>query len=753
MARSKSLTALWRRILPDAAFVVLALGLCLLFFWRIVTPNLADRAAFPKGDFVEQFYPSFFYKAQALTQGRLPLWNPYVYGGHPFLADIQSAVFYPITLVTIALTSRGGPSIFALEVEAIFHFFLASVFTYFLAKRLVKGRFGAMVAALVFTYAGYLTSYPSQQLSILEVQVWLPLVLLLADMALEASDTRQRLGLLALGSMALAFSTLAGHPMSSMYVIYTLIAYFLYKGYWQIRAQRLALWSRPAGALLGQFALFLALGLGLAAVQLVPTYEFTRLSTRAVLSYKAAEWGFPLKDVVQVLLPGLVSQYSPMYLGILPLILAALGLLRGPRRWIAFWVVLGGTALLLSFGGHTFLYGFFRQAIPGISIFRNQERAIFLFSFAASLLAGYGGQWLVGATTTDDDLLHKAARFLWWVALGGVVFFLFLFVAEVSTERLAKWIDAGALLVILLFLSAAVVQLRWRPGGNMVLVGILAVAVALFDLFSVNWRTNLAETKPEDYFASTIITQRLQEETESYRTDNEFRLPLTYGSVYRIADIRGASPLQMQRYKDLTSTLPRERVWQLLNVKYLLTWEGGKGESLTHLLSEKLHGEDSHLYQWQTPLPRAYVVYEAVVEPDDQKALQRLASSAFEPKRAVILSEAPGLELEIKPAVPSSVNIISYLPEKVVLQARLPENGILVLSENYYPGWQAKVDGVATPILRANVTQRAIALAGGEHSVELVFDPLSLKLGAAISGLALMICLGLMGLWWHQGRP
>ena len=80
----------------------------LIFFWRILTPNALDRGSFSTGDFSEQFYAFARFSYDELAQGRLPLWNPYTYAGHPFLADVQSAVFYPPSLLVMALSTLFG---------------------------------------------------------------------------------------------------------------------------------------------------------------------------------------------------------------------------------------------------------------------------------------------------------------------------------------------------------------------------------------------------------------------------------------------------------------------------------------------------------------------------------------------------------------------------------------------------------------------------------------------------------------------
>ena len=87
----------------DVALLLLLAALVALFFWRILSPNPADRAQFPAGDFTDQFYAFRLYEARAFSEGRIPLWSENFNSGHPFLADIQSAVFYPLALANILL--------------------------------------------------------------------------------------------------------------------------------------------------------------------------------------------------------------------------------------------------------------------------------------------------------------------------------------------------------------------------------------------------------------------------------------------------------------------------------------------------------------------------------------------------------------------------------------------------------------------------------------------------------------------------
>jgi hypothetical protein len=186
-----------RTWLSEAAIIAALMLLPLLFWWRLWAPDPADRAVIPEGDFTSQYYPLQLFAARELAAGRLPAWDPYLNAGQPGLADIQTGAYYPLNLLpNLVLALLGLPfGIGMLAWQVVVHFSLASLFTYLLIRhlarragaRLAAARFAGAVAALSFTYAGYLTSFPVQQITILETAVWLPLVLFFLDRAFHSS--------------------------------------------------------------------------------------------------------------------------------------------------------------------------------------------------------------------------------------------------------------------------------------------------------------------------------------------------------------------------------------------------------------------------------------------------------------------------------------------------------------------------------------------------------------------------------------
>src|SRR5437762_3179719 len=202
-----------RRISVDLLSVILLVILCWLFYWRLLTPNPLNQQSLVEGDFSGQFVAFAHYQAVRFAQGEVPLWNPYNYGGHPFLADTQAAVFYPPRLLTIAiLNSTGGSTpqrmYDALQQEMVFHALIASLLMYAFVRRLTLGELhsvaAGLVAGLTFAYGGYLTGYPQLQLAVMEAGVWLPLALLGIHEATRADRVRWRW--IGVAGLALALS-------------------------------------------------------------------------------------------------------------------------------------------------------------------------------------------------------------------------------------------------------------------------------------------------------------------------------------------------------------------------------------------------------------------------------------------------------------------------------------------------------------------------------------------------------------------
>jgi hypothetical protein len=809
-------TAQSRNWLPEAIVIIVLFLLPCLFFWQLWAPNPADRATIPAGDFTEQYYPLHLFAAREWAQGRLPLWDPYIYAGQPALADIQSGALYPLNLlVTLLLAGAGlGFPLWALEAQVILHFSLASVFTYLLVRRLSHSRFAAVVSALTFTYSGYLTSFPVQQVTILRTAVWLPLVLFLLDLATEDGDpvhgrfpaSSSRFWFyVTLAGLAFGCSILAGHPQTAMHVFYASAAYFAFKVWrrtWQgpfsnkaqpqtdepnhvilsERSERRISSRRPGtgcfafaqhdrqnldpsarvrlmkmhsivGGLAG-ILVFALVALGLAAVQLLPTLEFIRLSPRAAIDYETASWGFFRHEVMSFLFPGYFGG-SPQYVGILPMILTAMAVFFERRQHDkVFWAGLGLAALLLSFGRHTFLYNVFYILVPGFGWVRNQERVILLFSFSLAILAGYGATLLVRpipkVLRPSFQSFYQTLKRLGLVGLALTAFFYYgwlqgnqegadpnFFAAALRHHVFNLLLFGGVLLLLALRLSRGASR-RWLMA--------LCVGIIAFNLFTINWQFNLQDATEEGHFPQMGATDYLRGklvEGEFLRVSTAGLLPGAgnAGIIYGLYDVAGNSPLHLASLEKFEAQVNERRRWQLLNVAYVFDSRDLDREDLEFTYVKR----GVRTYRVREAWPHAWAVHEAVVAAGDEETWAVLNTPDFDPARRVVLPHEPGLALPGGDTTGSRVDIVEYTPTRMSLQADMVDNGLLVLSDVYYPGWQARVDGQVVPIYRANYLLRAVPVAAGQHRVEVYYDPPLFKVGLAITVLTLLASGALLG--------
>jgi hypothetical protein len=718
--------------------VVILLFLCLLFFWRVLTPDALDRRWFSSGDFTDQFFAFRTFMAEELWSGRLPLWNPFTFSGAPFLADIQSAVYYPIGLLVILFSGQGGLPLVAVEIEVILHYFLASLFVYLFVKHLTRSRVAGLASGIIYAYGSYLTSYPKLQMAILEGQTWVPLALLAISLA--ADEERQGRGRrsaawLMLGGVALGLSALAGHGQTLLLAAYTVLAYLIFKFF--------ALWWAQDGrgkvALAARLLLLPAVALGLGAAQLIPSFEYMQLSTRAQMSFSRASGGFLFSDLLALVLPGL----RVIYVGILPLILAILALVLKRRRETIFWGIMALLALLLSLGGKTFVFTFLYLFAPGFNLFKGQERALQVFSLAVAILAGYGTAMLEHPMARTAKHRYAAiCCLLRWATIGAVVLAILAYWGTLlnppEVGEVSDLLERSVLLVILLVLSTAVLHLRLRRRLEGWRLGLLLIPILVFDLFSLNLGRDLQRFRARDRFQPPPVVQFLQNQPAPFRIWHERQLPGNFGVVWRLEDTGGISPLRLERYQRFLNALPNDRARSLLNVQVAFTWEHVLPDG--HLVEEYSDPEqDAYFFRIEGAAPPAYVVYSAQIELDDSAALKRLAAPDFDPRQQVILAQDPGLELP--GAGSATVEILERLPNRLVLEVDTDADGILVLSEIDYPGWQATVDGRQVPILRANTLFRALPLQAGQHRIEMVFKPWTVFVGLAISVLTLLVVL------------
>jgi hypothetical protein len=164
-----------------------------------------------------------------------------------------------------------------------------------------------------------------------------------------------------------------------------------------------------------------------------------------------------------------------------------------------------------------------------------------------------------------------------------------------------------------------------------------------------------------------------------------------------------------------------------------------------------VHSGDVKIYQNLDVLPRAFVVHQAEIIPDSDQQVARLRDPHFDPARAIILADGAPLAGQGG----GDAQVMVYTPEKIVVQANTDTSGYLLLTDAYYPGWLATIDGQPAEILRADVMFRAVRLEPGAHRVQFEYRPATLYWGSRVSAVALLLWLvALIGVvrWRKSGN-
>jgi hypothetical protein len=463
-----------KKILPYAAIAFLPFVL----YWKLFHPDPDERQIF-RGDFLNQHYVWKSYALSRVKALELPLWNPHILGGEAFHANPQVGIFYPPTYLLLPFHSDGRVSYVALEAYQLLHQAFGGAGMLLFMRSLGVGTMGALASAAVFLFTGFFTT-PGHQAIILTAS-FLPWVLLSIKRLFERAGPLRSVVV----AVSLAMMILAGHPQVAYYGILLACAFSLFEGGFR--------------ASLTRFLPALLLGVGVAFVQLLPTYDLASESNRVELGYEySTSFGFSpyfLSAVLaprgQVPLPG-QDPAAPLhaYAGIGTLFLAFIGIVISKDRTRIFFSAAALVALLLSFGKDSPIYDFFYAALPGLGSFRVPYRFLGIWTLGGSVLAGLGIEAMATATRKDRARLRRIAQgafvallALWlWAAL--VHIRLLANPGNLEPEDVERVVGSSlwaVLLAALFFLSFLLFLWRHRDRYALpAMVGLVAIDMAAF---------------------------------------------------------------------------------------------------------------------------------------------------------------------------------------------------------------------------------------------------------------------------------
>ena len=438
--------------------------------------------------------------------------------------------------------------------------------------------------------------------------------------------------------------------------------------------------------------------------------------------------------------------------------------------------------LLFALGSYTPLYPFFYKYFPLFSTLRYPVKFLFLFVFYLCVAAGLGldvlrnrfskmrhpPYWCQGLLIT---VVMAMAALFWFARLHpeGIyaltqqwdLTFLKPAFLPMVLHNFNRLLVMTVLLLLVIFFG---LRHRLVRLGSPILLMLLALDLFLgnrgyalkLDAAGFHAENNIIRTlkADPDLFRFYVLPEvkELQVPPKSYAEDFQMRkeiLDVDLMMEHRLFDIYGYNIPIQPRYENLRSLIfskPLASIMpllDLLNVKYVLTDKPVELKGLSWILDGPA---TSRLYENKYYLPRAFLVGQFQVIKTDQEFANAFRELTFDPRTTILLDKEPNrfLELKKEPAVPnleSAVRMLTYENNRMVLEVTTPAAALLFMSEAYYPGWQAYVDGRPEEILRANYTFRAIPVGPGTHRVEMVMEPLSFKIGLAVTALTIVLLL------------
>ncbi|MBN1564730.1 MAG: YfhO family protein [Anaerolineae bacterium] len=722
-----------------------------------------------------QFYPWRQFAFDELSAGHLPSWNPYLGAGAPLLANYQTAIFYPPNWLYLLL-----PGTFAMSVIALLHIVWAGLGMWLFAGALKIPTFGRGISTLAYALTGYLIarlgSFPTANAG-----AWLPWLFWLAQRVITGRKWRD-VGWLAL---ALALQLLAGHAQTVWYGGVGLGLYALWLAFWSQREQLLRL-RVMALVLIG---IGVVLGVLIAAVQLLPTAEFLLESQRSGgLDYKTlTNFSYHPLRLFTLLSPDFFGTPADgsfltdgsyfedaAYIGFIPLVAAIAVIVARTRQrkqldanpllhTVPVWIGLALFGFFLAMGRYNPFYRTLAEHVPTFDTFRDPARWLILTVFSLSVLAGIGvqywgrGKWIV----FWSRLATAGGGGMALMAFVGITFMDLSDTLAVLAEGmmvLGLWTAGAAILTLIqpdpAISPAPISPFLWR------------IAVLLFVVIDLGWMASgLNPTVPDEYFD---VADRWDEAGRIYWFD-DYEQAVTFGAddsdgFFAMGDYTiAAENWQTVRDSRLPNINMLDRVPSLNNNDPLLPQyhsayidlieelgaESGallRAAGVTHtygIAPEGWTGENPAVVPVADEIALAWLVPQAEIYESDDASAAVLRDPGWNPLETIILAgEVP--ESGKAKMTSGNVTLSEDSPTEKRYQVTTDGAAYLVISETWYPGWSAQIDGETTTLYRANLAFQAVRVPAGEHEITVSYTLNHWRTGAAISVVSLIAALVLM---------
>ena len=730
------------RILAAIRVPCLLLFLVVLAHWKLVLSNQYTWLDTP--DIARQVLPWMQYQVGELQQGRIPLWDPHSWGGQPLLAQAQPGTANPVNWLLFAMPTRHG-----WIKQAVLHWYFvlihwaAAVFFYLFMKSLGCQTAAAVIGGLVYTLGGFMNyvDWPQQKMG----GLWTPLVFLHVFRALRDDSYWRSVGL---AGLFLGLSVLTGHHVAPIFVALAVSGIWI----WEILGRE---GDSRRRLLVGLAAMGLVAGL-VGAVQILPALEYSKLALRWVgmsepvahdqpVPYSIhAAYGIQSFALLGTVLPG-IHRHTNAFMGLLAVLLAisgGWGLWRDTERGkAAQWLTaLGLGGLVFALAGETNLHGMLYALIPMLEKARNPSHAVLLWSVGTAGLAALGiDQLLRRVNLESTKRLFRRAALGTGILLGGF-WYAYFAVKEGKVDGDSRGLVTAFLVVMGMMLVAgwsnsAISRRGFVAGMTTVMLAEMGNGMAYqYVSLDSHARAKAIDALPTDSDLVAFLQQ--QPGLGRFQWNGNYH-------PHNIYDLYGMET-DSGYLASVTSNIYRVGIWSergrtLMGVRYLMAPEPDLGWN--SLVFSTTDGRK--VWENEQVLPRVWTVHEAEGGYSRGQSSREMERGTHDFRRWAFL-EGPAPKLE-QCTGDDAVYLLRRVSNRAEIWSEMACRGMVVMSDTWYPGWTAMVDGKPAELLEVYGALRGVVVDKGSHRVSMVFRPWSVYLGAALTLLGLVLA-------WALGR-
>lgn len=723
---------------------------------------------FIAADVVRQLFPWRDLAIEIFKSGQIPLWNPYAFSGYPLLANIQSAVFYPLNILFFIFESKVAWIIYILSQPI-----LAFIFMYLFIRSLSLSKYAALFCGLSFGFIGYMVTWFEWGV-VGHSGLWLPLILFGITKYFKNNSPR----FLTLSSIALAFSVFAGHIQTTTYVALTTFLYYIFCAFSTSAKDNFT--KRFKSFILAGW--FILLALGITAIQILPSLELLQLSARNVSESVEIFHRFqlPYSHLLTIIAPDFFGnpavgnlwkgnyQEFMGYFGIVTLIFAVIGCIyQRQNKLIYFFLLLSAVALIFALPT-PFSQVLTRLHVPVLDT-SSPARILFILQFSFVIIAGFG----IDAYLFKKNPVWKSLFLLIFIYLATWTFTVAVpFLPQTSSLIPFLSVIKRNLFIPTITLTTTFILIYTGTKKNKYKVIMFFCFLVLSGFEYQYFLYKFSPFSPFKYFfPAQSLMSYLQEKTSFDRIYGYGigRIETNLSTQWKLFSPEGYDSLYIKRYGELINasypkaltrsdallqeSMPtqdshaKRALLNIMDVKYIIY----KNDlAPTNWLQQEWRFPPNRFkliyqkYKWEVheninAIPKASVFYDFIVEKDSKKIIKTLFNKNFPYDKKLILEEFPpnfsqSVNISFTPA-----KIITYKPNEIKIETNTKADGFLFLSDNYYPGWNAYVDNTATKIYRADYTFKAIPVKKGKHTIRLNYTPKSFMYGALISALSVTL--------------